>query len=235
MKSTTTPPHSERKKHVISTGRRRETPANSADQANAQTPPSQPLNTTAQWHNGHNSKFQHPTPDRFAPPCPTSNPSAPSTTTSAPSAHSQSVIAPPYDVIDPEQRARLAARSSHNVVNIDLPEATTRRRRLRRSRTTPGPLEATGRAHPRRHLSALGPPAGLHRPRRPAAHPPRHPRARTRGGVRRRARSARTNARTPAPRKTACVSPARRRPTSPPSSASTTTRPTPLGPPSNPT
>jgi uncharacterized protein (DUF1015 family) len=34
----------------------------------------------------------------------------------------QSVIAPPYDVIDPEQRAALAARSSHNVVNVDLPE-----------------------------------------------------------------------------------------------------------------
>jgi uncharacterized protein (DUF1015 family) len=35
----------------------------------------------------------------------------------------QSVIAPPYDVIDPEQRAALAARSPHNVVNIDLPQA----------------------------------------------------------------------------------------------------------------
>src|SRR3954453_21068569 len=35
----------------------------------------------------------------------------------------QSVIAPPYDVIDPEQRAALAARSAHNVVNVDLPEA----------------------------------------------------------------------------------------------------------------
>src|SRR3954454_6631152 len=35
----------------------------------------------------------------------------------------QSVIAPPYDVIDPQQRAMLAARSPHNVVNIDLPEA----------------------------------------------------------------------------------------------------------------
>jgi uncharacterized protein (DUF1015 family) len=34
----------------------------------------------------------------------------------------QSVIAPPYDVIDPDQRAALAARSSHNVVNIDLPQ-----------------------------------------------------------------------------------------------------------------
>jgi uncharacterized protein (DUF1015 family) len=35
----------------------------------------------------------------------------------------ESVIAPPYDVIDPEQRAALAARSPHNVVNIDLPQA----------------------------------------------------------------------------------------------------------------
>src|SRR3954468_4971275 len=35
----------------------------------------------------------------------------------------QSVIAPPYDVIDPEQRAALVARSQHNVVAIDLPQA----------------------------------------------------------------------------------------------------------------
>jgi uncharacterized protein (DUF1015 family) len=35
----------------------------------------------------------------------------------------QSVIAPPYDVIDPQQRAALAARSQHNVVSVDLPEA----------------------------------------------------------------------------------------------------------------
>jgi uncharacterized protein (DUF1015 family) len=34
----------------------------------------------------------------------------------------QSVVAPPYDVIDAEQRAELAARSPYNVVNIDLPE-----------------------------------------------------------------------------------------------------------------
>jgi uncharacterized protein (DUF1015 family) len=32
------------------------------------------------------------------------------------------VAAPPYDVIDPEQRAELAARSPYNVVRIDLPE-----------------------------------------------------------------------------------------------------------------
>ena len=35
----------------------------------------------------------------------------------------QDVVAPPYDVIDPEQRADLAARSPYNVVAIDLPEA----------------------------------------------------------------------------------------------------------------
>ncbi|MFL5819307.1 MAG: DUF1015 domain-containing protein [Solirubrobacteraceae bacterium] len=33
------------------------------------------------------------------------------------------LIAPPYDVIDAQQRARLAARSPHNVVHIDLPDA----------------------------------------------------------------------------------------------------------------
>jgi uncharacterized protein (DUF1015 family) len=33
------------------------------------------------------------------------------------------VVAPPYDVIDPQQRAELAARSPHNVVAIDLPQA----------------------------------------------------------------------------------------------------------------
>jgi uncharacterized protein (DUF1015 family) len=35
----------------------------------------------------------------------------------------QSVVAPPYDVIDREQRAALQARSPYNVVRIDLPEA----------------------------------------------------------------------------------------------------------------
>jgi uncharacterized protein (DUF1015 family) len=34
----------------------------------------------------------------------------------------QDVVAPPYDVIDPEQRAELAARSPYNVVRIDLPQ-----------------------------------------------------------------------------------------------------------------
>jgi len=35
----------------------------------------------------------------------------------------EDVIAPPYDVIDAELRARLAARSPYNVVEIDLPES----------------------------------------------------------------------------------------------------------------
>jgi uncharacterized protein (DUF1015 family) len=37
----------------------------------------------------------------------------------------QDVAAPPYDVIDPDQRAALAARSPYNVVAVDLPEAAT--------------------------------------------------------------------------------------------------------------
>src|SRR3954463_5518243 len=32
------------------------------------------------------------------------------------------VVAPPYDVISPEQRAELAARNPHNVVKLILPE-----------------------------------------------------------------------------------------------------------------
>jgi uncharacterized protein (DUF1015 family) len=35
----------------------------------------------------------------------------------------QDLVAPPYDVIDPPARAALQARSAHNVVAIDLPEA----------------------------------------------------------------------------------------------------------------
>src|SRR5512132_547078 len=35
----------------------------------------------------------------------------------------EAVIAPPYDVIDDELRAELAARSPFNVVEIDLPRA----------------------------------------------------------------------------------------------------------------
>jgi uncharacterized protein (DUF1015 family) len=38
------------------------------------------------------------------------------------------LIAPPYDVIDADLRAQLAARSPHNVVHVDLPEATAANR-----------------------------------------------------------------------------------------------------------
>jgi uncharacterized protein (DUF1015 family) len=41
----------------------------------------------------------------------------------APDTELDAVVAPPYDVIDAEQRAALLARSPHNVVEIDLPEA----------------------------------------------------------------------------------------------------------------
>src|SRR4029079_1925577 len=34
----------------------------------------------------------------------------------------QQLVAPPYDVIDAEQRAELAARSPYNVLRVDLPE-----------------------------------------------------------------------------------------------------------------
>jgi uncharacterized protein (DUF1015 family) len=40
------------------------------------------------------------------------------------------VVSPPYDVIDPEQRAELASRSPYNVVEIDLPESYERAREL---------------------------------------------------------------------------------------------------------
>jgi|FLOH01.1.fsa_nt_gi uncharacterized protein (DUF1015 family) len=37
----------------------------------------------------------------------------------------EAVLSPPYDVIDPAQRAELAARSPFNVVGVDLPEPAT--------------------------------------------------------------------------------------------------------------
>ena len=132
------------------------------------------------------------------------------------------VAAPPYDVIDPEQRAALAARSPYNVVRVDLPEgdggdpyaeaaddlralaarrapscATTSPRCGRSPRTTPGPTAARSPATASSRACAS-------RTTAPGA-------------------SARTSARTRARRRTGCGSRARRRPTSPPSSASTTT------------
>ena len=44
------------------------------------------------------------------------------------------MCSPPYDVIDPEQRAELAARSPYNVVRVDLPRAGGAGRRPVRER-----------------------------------------------------------------------------------------------------
>ncbi len=80
----------------------------------------------------------------------------------------QAVVAPPYDVIDAEQREELEARSPYNVVSIDLPQGeatpmpqqhscwrsgargarscrTTNPRCGRWRRTTPDPMDARGR------------------------------------------------------------------------------------------
>ena len=38
----------------------------------------------------------------------------------------EKLLAPPYDVISPEERARLAALDAHNCVRLILPEASQR-------------------------------------------------------------------------------------------------------------
>ena len=59
------------------------------------------------------------------------------------------VVAPPYDVVDPALRARLAARDPHNVVHIDLPEgdgaARVARPSSRRSSLGPFNVSSWGR------------------------------------------------------------------------------------------
>ena len=92
----------------------------------------------------------------------------------------QQLVAPPYDVIDAEQRAELAARSPYNVVRVDLPEGDdpyAEAARLSAQWQEQGAIVA-GRAR------LLGARPGLHRPRRAQADPPRHLRARARDGVR---------------------------------------------------
>ena len=75
----------------------------------------------------------------------------------------EDVIAPPYDVIDDELRARLVARSPYNVVEIDLP-AHGRRRPLRARRGHHGRVARERSAGPRGRAGGLGPAPGLHRP-----------------------------------------------------------------------
>ena len=94
----------------------------------------------------------------------------------------QDVVAPPYDVIDAEQRAELVARSPYNVVR-DRPPAGRRSIRERRG----SELDAVARRRRRRAgraARALAAGAGLHRPGRAPAHPHRLPRARARNRVR---------------------------------------------------
>ncbi len=56
------------------------------------------------------------------------------------------VVAPPYDVIDAEQRAALVARSPYNVVHLDLPEDPRRRRLRARRRAADRSGRPTGRS-----------------------------------------------------------------------------------------
>ena len=115
------------------------------------------------------------------------------------------VIAPPYDVIDAELRAQLAARSPYNVVEIDLPPSYDGGRRHH------GRLGAARRARARAGPGGLGAAPGLHATRpAPAARAPACSRAcaSTSTG---RAASAPTSAPTPGPRRTASSSRARRK------------------------
>ena len=56
----------------------------------------------------------------------------------------QSLAAPPYDVIDPDQRAELQSRSPHNVVAIDLPEDPAGGDRYAHAQTLLGQWRAEG-------------------------------------------------------------------------------------------
>ena len=78
------------------------------------------------------------------------------------------VVAPPYDVIDADQRAALLARSPFNVVAVDLP-AGRAARPYAAARRAVRELAAAGRARARRRAGAVGAHAGLHGPRRRSA------------------------------------------------------------------
>ena len=181
----------------------------------------------------------HPRPDlpvahRAARPLRLSHPAAPGTArfggclASSPSPASATtphgvdlddVIAPPYDVIGPDERARLEARSPWNVVRIDLSEpeeaatGTTTRATSSTSGSTPGVLVPDD--EPAFYVYRMGfhdehgpPPSDRGRDRRARAL-----------GTRGRATSCRTNARCRSPRTTGSTSCARAAPTSRPSGA----------------
>ena len=94
------------------------------------------------------------------------------------------VVAPPYDVIDAELRARLAARSPYNVVEIDLPQGRRRPRPLRPRRRAVRPLAGRGDPRPRPRARAVGARPGLHGPRRQRLHAQGLLRPRARRGLR---------------------------------------------------
>ena len=96
----------------------------------------------------------------------------------------QELAAPPYDVIDPEQRAELQARSPYNVVAIDLPEDPDGGDRYAHAAKLLDAWRADGAVDARRRARDLGDRPGLHGPRRPPPHPQRLLRPRARRGLR---------------------------------------------------
>ena len=96
----------------------------------------------------------------------------------------QALAAPPYDVIDPEQRAELQPRSPYNVVAIDLPEDPDGGDRYAHAATLLERVARRRRGRPRRRARDLGARPGVHRPRRPPPDAQRLLRARARRGLR---------------------------------------------------
>ena len=118
------------------------------------------------------------------PPWPTSLPCTPSTTTSARTGGLAPVVAPPYDVIDPQQRAALLARSPLQR-RRDRPAAGPARRPVRaRRRARSRDWRDEGVVVADDAARAVGARAGLHRAGRPPPHAPRDLRARPGRGLR---------------------------------------------------
>ena len=83
----------------------------------------------------------------------------------------ETLVAPPYDVISPEQREELRARSPYNVVRLTLPDSEEQAAADLADWRDEGVLVA-------RAARGLGARAGLRRPRRRRAPPLRARRAR---------------------------------------------------------
>ena len=96
------------------------------------------------------------------------------------------VTAPPYDVIDAEQRAELLARSPFNVVEIDLPQAPAGRDPYEHAAETLEAWTMQGVLAGRPGARDLGADTGLRGPRRQPSHAPRVPRPGAGDRVRRR-------------------------------------------------